>query len=83
LEIWKKACCLERSRFINSVEDGLLIDVHNVNDQTEVEVNVVSNGEPEASRCLAVQLTLVAELVDAVNDVLVDVLMSCLSENLV
>ena len=48
-----------------------------------VEVNIVADSKAEASRCFAVKLTLVAELVNLVNNLLVNILISSLVKDLV
>lgn len=58
-------------------------DIHNINDHTIVEVNVVSYCELESARCFAMELALVAILRDLLDDIAVYMIVVSLREDVV
>jgi hypothetical protein len=74
---------LEGSCFIDSMEYWLLINVHYVDNELMVEVNLIAEGKLESSWRLASDLVLVTELVNLFNGYCINVVISCSCEDFV
>jgi hypothetical protein len=77
----QKSGGLERYNFVNSVENRFTVDIHDIYDKAVVEISIFTDREAETAGSIAVDLTLVAEFVNAGDNGFINVIVASSAEH--
>jgi hypothetical protein len=79
----QKSGGLERYSLVNSVEDRFIVDIYDIYDKAVVEISIFTDRETETAGSIAVDLTLVAEFVDAGDNGFINVIIASFAEHFI